>query len=100
MNGRYSRTKSTSIRTQINEIPIGSLSSNALCIKMKSNYFQKLGSFQKDVETVTDLIETAEKYPDDYSKYKELSDWKDVSYVLKYPYYKAWFNNPSNDRFL
>lgn len=100
INGRYSRTKSTSIRTQINEIPIGSLSSNTLCIKMKSSYFQKLGSFQKDVETVTDLIETAEKYPDDYSKYKELSDWKDVSYVLKYPYYKAWFNNPNNNRFL
>ena len=100
LNGRFNIAKSNSLRAQINEIPIGSLAGNPLCSRFKSSYYQKIGGFQGDVQTVTELIDTAEKYPEEYSRYKELGDWKNESSVLKYSFYKAWFNNPENQRFL
>jgi hypothetical protein len=100
ISGRYNVEKYNNLRNRIKEIPIGSLSANSLCIKMKSNYFQNLLNFQTDVQRVTDLISNTEKYPGSISLYEELRDWKDAPSVLKYPYYKAWFNNPNNQQFL
>jgi hypothetical protein len=100
INGRYNTTKYNGIRNQIKEVAIGSLSNNPLCITMKSSYFQKLLNFQTDVQRVTDLIEITEKDPGSISKFEELRDWKDAPSILKYPYYKAWFNNPDNQQFL
>ncbi len=100
LNERFNLSKSNNLRNQINEIPIGSLAGNSMCTAYKSSYYQKIGSFQSDVQTVTDLIETAEKYPDEYSKYKDLGDWQFEQSVLKYSYYKTWFSNPNNQRYL
>ena len=99
INGRYNSTKYNGIRNQVNDVAIGSLSNNPLCISMKSSYLQKLLNFQTDVQRVTDLIEITENDPGSLSKYVELIEWKDQPSVLKYRYYKAWFNNPNNNLF-
>jgi hypothetical protein len=100
INGRYNTTKYNGIRNQINEVAIGSLSNNPLCISMKSNYLQKLLNFQTDVQRVTELIEFTENDSGNFSKYEDLIYLQNEPSVLKYPYYRSWFNNPNNADFL
>lgn len=86
------------LETQLNDVPIGSLSNNPSVEKMKSDAMSKLRSFKYDVEHVTELINNCINNPEEFSRYARLKYLKDEVSVLKYQYYKDWFNNPTNQQ--
>jgi hypothetical protein len=99
LNGRYSAADWNNFKNSISNLNLGSLSSNSKVISMRSNYNSKLNQFKNDLEYVTKLIDKAENGAS-FTEYQEITDYKNDPSVIKYSYYRNWFNNPSNEKYL
>jgi hypothetical protein len=99
LNRRYSAADWNNFKNSISNLNLGSLASNSKVISMRSNYNAKLNQFKNDLEYVTKLIDKAENGAS-FREYQEITDYKNDPSVIKYSYYRNWFNNPSNAKYL
>jgi hypothetical protein len=100
LEGKFDLSKFERLKNQINEIALGDLDRNNMCQEIKSKGLGDLDKFKEAVEEVTKLINLAEEKIDARDGYRNLYRMQTYQNILEFTWYKNWFNDPENKKYL